>query len=27
MDYVIAGITGVALLVYLTWALLRPEKF
>jgi K+-transporting ATPase KdpF subunit len=27
MDYVIAGITTLLLLVYLTWALLRPEKF
>jgi K+-transporting ATPase KdpF subunit len=27
MDYVIAGITTLFLLVYLTWALLRPEKF
>ncbi|MGA2325552.1 MAG: K(+)-transporting ATPase subunit F [Bryobacteraceae bacterium] len=27
MDYLIAGITTLFLLVYLTWALLRPEKF
>jgi len=27
MDYLIAGITAVFLLVYLTWALLRPERF
>jgi len=27
MDYIIAGITAVLLLVYLTWALLRPERF
>jgi len=27
VDYIVAGITCVFLLVYLTWALLRPEKF
>jgi K+-transporting ATPase KdpF subunit len=27
MDYLIAGITAVFLLVYLTVALLRPERF
>jgi len=27
VDYIVAGITCVSLLVYLTWALLRPEKF
>ncbi|MGD0014011.1 MAG: K(+)-transporting ATPase subunit F [Bryobacteraceae bacterium] len=27
MDYLVAGITALFLLVYLTWALLRPEKF
>jgi len=27
MDYVVAGITALALLVYLTVALLKPEKF
>jgi len=27
VDYIVAGVTCVFLLVYLTWALLRPEKF
>jgi len=27
MDYVLSGITALFLLVYLTVALLRPEKF
>jgi len=27
VDYIVAGIACVFLLVYLTWALLRPEKF
>jgi K+-transporting ATPase KdpF subunit len=27
MDYVIAGIAALGLLVYLVYALLRPEKF
>jgi len=27
MDYVLAGITALFLLVYLTLALLRPERF
>jgi len=27
MDYIIAGITSLGLLVYLVYALLRPEKF
>jgi len=27
VDYLVAGITALFLLVYLTWALLRPEKF
>jgi K+-transporting ATPase KdpF subunit len=26
-EYVISGIIGLGLLVYLTYALLRPEKF
>ncbi|HWB46162.1 MAG TPA: K(+)-transporting ATPase subunit F [Hyphomicrobiaceae bacterium] len=26
-DYILAGAVAVGLLVYLTWALLRPEKF
>lgn len=27
VDYILGGIVTVALLVYLTYALLRPEKF
>jgi K+-transporting ATPase KdpF subunit len=27
MDYIIAGITSLALFAYLIYALLRPEKF
>jgi K+-transporting ATPase KdpF subunit len=27
MDYLISGVTALFLLVYLTWALLKPEKF
>jgi K+-transporting ATPase KdpF subunit len=27
MDYVLSGITALFLLVYLTFALLRPERF
>jgi len=27
MDYVIAGITSLALFVYLVYALLKPERF
>jgi K+-transporting ATPase KdpF subunit len=27
MDYIIAGLTAVALFVYLVYALLRPERF
>ena len=26
-DYVLGGIVSIALLVYLTYALIRPEKF
>jgi K+-transporting ATPase KdpF subunit len=26
-EYIISGIIGLALLVYLTYALLKPEKF
>jgi K+-transporting ATPase KdpF subunit len=26
-DYTLAGLMTLALLVYLTWALLRPERF
>jgi K+-transporting ATPase KdpF subunit len=26
-EYIISGIIGIGLLVYLTYALLRPEKF
>jgi K+-transporting ATPase KdpF subunit len=26
-DWILGGIVTVALLVYLTWALLRPERF
>jgi K+-transporting ATPase KdpF subunit len=27
VEYILGGVVTVALLVYLTWALLRPEKF
>jgi len=27
MDYIIAGVTSLGLLIYLVYALLRPEKF
>jgi K+-transporting ATPase KdpF subunit len=27
MDYVIAGVVGLALFIYLIYALLRPERF
>jgi len=27
MDYIIAGIASLGLLIYLVYALLRPEKF
>jgi len=27
VDYILGGTVTVVLLVYLTWALLRPEKF
>jgi len=27
VEYVLGGVVTVVLLVYLTWALLRPEKF
>jgi K+-transporting ATPase ATPase F chain len=27
LDYSLAGLVTAALLVYLTWALLRPERF
>jgi len=27
VDYILGGAVTVALLVYLTWALLRPERF
>jgi len=27
VDYILGGIVTAALLVYLTWALLRPERF
>ncbi len=26
-DYIVSGIVAVVLLVYLGWAMLRPEKF
>jgi K+-transporting ATPase KdpF subunit len=26
-DYILGGVVTAALLVYLTWALLRPERF
>jgi K+-transporting ATPase KdpF subunit len=27
VEYILGGVVTVVLLVYLTWALLRPEKF
>jgi K+-transporting ATPase KdpF subunit len=27
VDYILGGVVTAALLVYLTWALLRPERF
>ena len=27
IEYILGGVVTVALLVYLTWALLRPERF
>ncbi|RPI32628.1 MAG: K(+)-transporting ATPase subunit F [Hyphomicrobiaceae bacterium] len=27
IEYLLGGVVTVALLVYLTWALLRPERF
>lgn len=27
LDYLLGGIVAIALLVYLTWTLIRPERF